>query len=708
MTDVATLGLKVESGSVEKGTQALNQLSGAAARAEAAANGLSGANRGASGAAAAAAKAYATEGAAAASASKQIEMMKRAANQNMAGAGGRGNLANIAAQFQDIAVSAQMGMGPMQIALQQGTQLAAVLSTMESPVKGLGQAILSVISPVSLVTIGVIALVAALLQFLNWSKLAQSALIALADVLEAIAPYAVAAAAALALIYAPAIVGGIVTLIAFLGRLVVQLGILAGAFILANPVLAFVAGITAAVAAANIFRDELAQIFGRDIVADAKAGVNFIIAAFVGGFNGIKSAWSLLPAALGAVIYSTAQLVLKGTEMMVNKVISMISDFISGTYDALSGLAGKVGLDIGTFGGIDPVDFGTVRNPYKDEALEAASIIAKEMKTAQGTDYVGKGIEAIGEYASTAAGKIKDLAKGLTDVDEKSKKRAGGKSDLEKYDDIVKGAERQIAALEAERDAFGLTEEAAAALRYETQFLNEAQQRGISLTDAQKSELSALAQVMASVEAETIRMGEAIEFSKMLTHSFFDDFFAGLERGKSVWESFGDAALGVLDRIADKLLTDVIDAVFEVGYAGKGAGGGGLLGLLGGLFGGGKTAVDPWAGLRGYASGTSSARPGVAWVGEKGPELVRFRGGEEVVPNHRLHNAANTNMAALGNASGPSSGSMQLSHTVIEVRMSPDVEARIVEQAGNNTIQIVQQNNSNNREIYTNGESQFG
>lgn len=171
MTDVATLGLKVESGSVEKGTQALNQLSGAAARAEAAANGLSGANRGASGAAAAAAKAYATEGAAAASASKQIEMMNRVANQNGRGAGGRGNLANIAAQFQDIAVSAQMGMGPMQIALQQGTQLAAVLATMENPVKGLGQAFLSVLSPVSLVTIGVIALVSALLQFVNGQSL---------------------------------------------------------------------------------------------------------------------------------------------------------------------------------------------------------------------------------------------------------------------------------------------------------------------------------------------------------------------------------------------------------------------------------------------------------------------------------------------------------------------------------------------------------
>jgi len=35
---------------------------------------------------------------------------------------------------------------------------------------------------------------------------------------------------------------------------------------------------------------------------------------------------------------------------------------------------------------------------------------------------------------------------------------------------------------------------------------------------------------------------------------------------------------------------------------------------------------------RGYASGTSSAAPGVALVGENGPELVNFRGGESVLP----------------------------------------------------------------------------
>lgn len=36
------------------------------------------------------------------------------------------------------------------------------------------------------------------------------------------------------------------------------------------------------------------------------------------------------------------------------------------------------------------------------------------------------------------------------------------------------------------------------------------------------------------------------------------------------------------------------------------------------------------SGVPGYATGTDSAQSGLAWVGEQGPELVRFRGGEQV------------------------------------------------------------------------------
>lgn len=53
-----------------------------------------------------------------------------------------------------------------------------------------------------------------------------------------------------------------------------------------------------------------------------------------------------------------------------------------------------------------------------------------------------------------------------------------------------------------------------------------------------------------------------------------------------------------------------------------------------------KKAID--LGLRGFASGTLSAPPGLAWVGEEGPELIRFRGGEQVIPTNTsasLHQA---------------------------------------------------------------------
>lgn len=78
------------------------------------------------------------------------------------------NTANIAAQFQDIGVTTAMGMDPLQIALQQGTQLSAVLGPMGTTgvVKGLAAAFMSIVSPVSLITIGVIAAGAAGIQWL--------------------------------------------------------------------------------------------------------------------------------------------------------------------------------------------------------------------------------------------------------------------------------------------------------------------------------------------------------------------------------------------------------------------------------------------------------------------------------------------------------------------------------------------------------------
>lgn len=72
------------------------------------------------------------------------------------------NIGNLAAQFNDIGVTAAMGMSPMMIALQQGTQLSQAFAGQKlgDVARGLGGAFMSMVSPVSLVTIGLTGLVA--------------------------------------------------------------------------------------------------------------------------------------------------------------------------------------------------------------------------------------------------------------------------------------------------------------------------------------------------------------------------------------------------------------------------------------------------------------------------------------------------------------------------------------------------------------------
>ncbi|WP_313666229.1 phage tail length tape measure family protein [Shinella sp.] len=626
--DVAQLGVEVRSNGVEKTTGDLNKLSGAAARAEAATEGLSSANRGATGAASAAAKAYATEGAAASSASKQIEMMSRAANLNVKRMGG--SMSGLAAQFQDIGVTAAGGMNPMLIALQQGTQIAGQMEmAMQSGAKAttvFATAFKSLLSPISIASIVLTALAAAALQMVNWAKLGASAVRGLAEVLEMIAPYAVTAAAGLALLYAPTIIFGIMNVIALLGRMAVAAVSAGIAIAAANPLGAFVLGVTAAVAAMNIFREEITKIFGRDIVGDVKDAANFIINSFEAAFEDLKFIWATFPDVIKAAVIGAANAALSAVEGLIQKAAALMDSFHAQVNKIL-----PEGIQIPEIGKVSLGSYKLDDGGAADRASKALDGRNANIERIMGQDRVGQFGEGIARGASAASGKLQELAKWMTTVDEKKKKK-GAKTDVEKYNDIVNGAERRIASLDAEAAALGMTEEAAAAYRYETDLLNEAQQKGLTLTDLQKGELSALASVMASVEAATKKTREAIAFAKDTTRGFVDDFVSGLKRGESVWKSFGDAALGVLDKIANKLLDSAFDGLF--------GGGGGLSGLIGSIFGGGggfqaNTTLGSFL-TNGYAEGTMAARTGLALVGERGPEIVRFGGGEKVIPNHQL------------------------------------------------------------------------
>lgn len=481
--------------------------------------------------------------------------------------------ANLAAQFQDIGVTSAMGMNPLQIALQQGTQISAVFGSMGAAeaVKSLGQAFMSIISPVALATIAIVALLAAGLQMVDWAGLAKVTLYGVANAMEVLAPYAAIAAAGLALIYSPTIIAGLVTVT----KLVVTLGLralvtgaqMATAWAMANPVGAIVAGIALVLTALYLFRDDIKRIIGIDVIGVIQDSVNWIIGSFVGGFNGIKAVWSTLPAILGDVTISAANAVITHIEGMVNGAILLLNGLI--------GFANKIpGVSIGTMGN---VSVGRVENQFAGAAGDAMKLVGQGMAAAQGQNWTGQFLGGVASMASTAADKLRGLADGIGGVDKAGEKLA------KRYAEIKNGALEFIASQELERSVLGLTEQAANAQRYTMDLLNDAKRQGIAITTKVIQELTGLGGAMAAAEAATTKLRDAFEFTKGVAKGFLGDLKSNLVEGKTLWESFGGAAVNALSKIGDKLIdlgTDqIINNILRSIFA---AIGGGAVGGWGG------------------------------------------------------------------------------------------------------------------------------
>lgn len=86
------------------------------------------------------------------------------ANRQAAGATG-----NLVAQFNDIGMMLAAGQNPLQLAIQQGTQITQVIGPMGAAgaAKALGTAFVNMVSPLNLVTLGVIAVAGTMIQWLT-------------------------------------------------------------------------------------------------------------------------------------------------------------------------------------------------------------------------------------------------------------------------------------------------------------------------------------------------------------------------------------------------------------------------------------------------------------------------------------------------------------------------------------------------------------
>ena len=357
-----------------------------------------------------------------------------------------GGMGGLAAQFQDIGVTAAMGMNPLIIGLQQGTQIAgqmeAAMSRGASAVGVFSTAFKSLLGPVTAASIGLTVLASALIQAVDWAKLGKTALNALADAIEVIAPYAAVAAAGLAVLYAPTILGGIISLTTALLNVGKAALTAAAAFALANPATVLVVGFAAAVTAAYVFRDAIKKEVGVDVIGVIKDAANYVINSFVAAYEDIKFVWNNFGNVMGAAVIGG-----------VNIAITAINKLIQAAVDGVNGLIGLLnnipGVDIGNIG--ESLGISEIANPYAKMLEGSAAERNKKLAEIMGRDSVGAFIKG----ASEAGDKAADWLRKLTFGDDKK-----GKTRNSELQNLIKNLEIQYATL-------GMTAEQAG--RYEIQ-----------------------------------------------------------------------------------------------------------------------------------------------------------------------------------------------------------------------------------------------
>jgi len=156
------------------------------------------------------------------------------------------------------------------------------------------------------------------------------------------------------------------------------------------------------------------------------------------------------------------------------------------------------------------------------------------------------------------------------------------------------------------------------------------------------AEVAALqAQTVATKDYEKV-ITDAQAMQQGAMDMFKDSFARNVEDVMTGAESIGDAFRNLADSVIAQIARMLAQKWTEQLF-GQGTGGGDLLGSIFGVFtgGGGNIAsgINNFSSLAGvtksfskFATGTDFAPGGMAWVGERGPELVNLPRGSQVIP----------------------------------------------------------------------------
>jgi tape measure domain-containing protein len=336
-------------------------------------------------------------------------------------------------------------------------------------------------------------------------RAAQIAGAVLGPVIEMIAEYGEAlavgfkiAGAALIGWLGPVAVGAVLSLAAAIGTTLVGAVKALTIAMMANPIGLFVGAIAAAVTAVYLFRDEIKEAIGVDVVKIAKDAANLFVGAWVGTFEAIRIVWSDLPGVMGDLAVQAGNLLIAGIEGAINILIPKIRQLYR-ILNPIAGLADLVGGGTGDVFGTGlldnfKADFGRFDNQFAGRASGAAASVSDAFTGALFTDYIGALQEVIAGTRSAADAtadldaKVKAAGSSMDDKASKAAQKLA-----KAYQDIVDRAYDFIRAQELEARLVGMTDQAANALRYDMDAFAEARREGICLSVEQKNAVHELA-----------------------------------------------------------------------------------------------------------------------------------------------------------------------------------------------------------------------
>lgn len=516
----------------------------------------------------------------------------------------RFNTANIAAQFQDIGVTAAMGMNPMTIALQQGTQLSAILNNMGNPVKGLQQAFTQLVNPVALVSVGITGLVAALIQMVDWSSAGSSALDFLTKHVELVTAGVVALAVSFAYFEKSRI--------------------------------------------ASIWKDNLLPVLD-----NVWKKIKLLIPATITFGSVLKGVGTavLMPFKLLAGILTLAATKVVAIIGAITAVITIFLE-LTGVMNILNRKFREWRENAGRKEFWKEMDKNINEQiaalKLEGELIGKSTFEQTQRKTFQ--DMYNKALEKKVALTGTDITKMREASIQIAELTEKNERLEEQQRKWEEYLENSKAflnkLDKENEALLFQQSLLGKNEQLVKNLEYAQQLRNEAIEKGL-IND--KDMMTTLDEVKFekaiqgatdlketydknadSLAAYNKRVNEA----QSVTTGFFTDMNHALIEGQTLWEAFGNAVTNVLTKILDKITQIGVDQLFAAGKAS-----GWFSGLFGGTptEGGTTTTVKTaealggvWSnGIRKFATGgvVGSAtlfgtRNGLGLMGEAGPEAI--------------------------------------------------------------------------------------